>query len=212
MNPVLLAILLAAAAPVLRASCCCEPAKKPAAEKPATEAPAAGSVYEQDATWTDAAGKPFRLGSLAGNPVVITMGFASCKYACPRMMADLAALEAKLTPAERGRTHFVFVSIDPERDTPAALAAFLAAHKVDTARWHAVAGSQADTRELSVALGIRYRVIPGGQFAHSNIMVLLDAKGGIAASLEGLGSDPEPLLAALRKLPAPTPTSTPDNR
>lgn len=214
MNALALALILAASPLALRAGCCCEPAK-PAKAASAPEVPAAGSIYEQDATWIDSTGNPFRLGSLAGRPVVITMGFASCKYACPRMMADLAALEAKLSPDERAQLHFVFVSIDPERDTPEALGRFLAEHKVDTTRWHAMAGSQADTRELSVALGIRYRVTPGGQFAHSNIMVLLDAKGGVAATLEGLGADPAPLLAALRKLsaaPVPATPPTPDNR
>jgi protein SCO1/2 len=171
---------------------CCEAAATPGPEGHKLEAAAAakGSVLDFEHAWTDQAAKPFRLDSLAGKPVVLTMGYASCQFACPRLMADLMAIERGLTAEEKANTHFVFITIDPEKDTSAGLAEFMKTYQADPLRWHALRGSASDTRELSVALGVRFKGIEGGDFAHSNLITLLGPDGTIIHRQQGLGGDP----------------------
>ena len=195
-----LAMSLHAAEPEKKKPCCEEKAA-PGAEGHKLEATAAakGSILDFEHEWTDQSAQPFRLSSLQGKHIVLAMGYATCKFACPRIMADLMAIERGLTDTEKAATHFVFITIDPETDTPAALEKFLKTYKADPLRWHAVRGSADDTREISVALGVRYKAIDGGDFAHSNLISLLGADGTIIHRQQGLGAQPEELIKALRE-------------
>ena len=87
--------------------------------------------------------------------------------------------------------------------TPAALSAFFKTYHVDPLRWHAVRGSADDTREISVALGVRFKAIDSGDFAHSNLITLLGKDGTIIHRQQGLGAQPEELIKALRESLAP---------
>lgn len=202
-TPALLTATLGLGIASVHASSCCEH-KKDAAEA-STE-----SIHQFDATWTDQHGKELKLAELKGRPVLITMGYATCKFACPRLAADLLAIERKLTPEERAKLAIVFVSIDPERDTPAQMKSFLDQYKVDHQRWHGLRGDEDAILELSVALGIRYRKVNDTDFAHSNVLTLLSPTGEILHRLEGLGADATPMLVSIRKALASDPA--PDSR
>ena len=75
-----------------------------------------------------AAGVPLRSGAFElrrqrGNVVVLTFGYSSCPDVCPTVLAELAQVRARLGGAAR-RLRVVYISVDPERDTPARLRAF----------------------------------------------------------------------------------------
>lgn len=171
-------------------SCCAE--KEAAVE-------AEGSVYQLEAKWTDQHKKEVSLSDYKGRPVLLTMGYASCQFACPRLVADLMAIERELTDDQKKGLRVVFVSIDPERDTPEKLAAFFDQYKVDQSRWSGLRGTEDGVLELSVALGTRYRQLENSDFAHSNRLTLLSSDGVILHNQEGLGTDPSEMLTALRK-------------
>jgi len=189
----LISTLLALTLHGASAAPCCE--KKEQADKASKE-----SIYQLDSTWTNQHGKQFDLSSLKGQPVLITMGYASCKYACPRLAADLLAIETQLTEEERKQLSIVFVSIDPERDTPAQMKKFLSEYQVEQQRWHGLTGEEDAVLELSVALGIRYRKVNDTDFAHSNILTLLSPDGEVKHRLEGLGADSTDLIKAIREV------------
>lgn len=172
---------------------CCEHTEKSAAASNE-------SIYQLDATWTNQDGKRISLADLKGRPVLITMGYATCKFACPRLAADLMAIEKSFTDAEREQFSIVFVSIDHERDTPKQLKKFLSQYPVDQSRWHALTGSEDAVLELSVVLGIRYRKVNETDFAHSNIIAVLSPTGEILNRQEGLGTDPTKTIGTLRSL------------
>jgi len=174
---------------------CCEHEEKPAAAAVSDE-----SIYQLDATWTNQDGKKLTIADLKGRPVLITMGYATCKFACPRLAADLMAIEKSFTEAERKQFSIVFVSIDPERDTPQQLKTFLSQYPVDQSRWNGLTGNDDDVLELSVILGIRYRKVNETDFAHSNIISVLSPTGEIVHRQEGLGTDPTETIAILRGL------------
>lgn len=60
-----------------------------------------------------------------GKPVILYFGFTNCPDVCPVSIGLLAAALKQLTPDERSALAAVFVTVDPERDTPDALSAFL---------------------------------------------------------------------------------------
>jgi len=89
------------------------------------------------------------------------------------------------------------VSFDTKRDTPDALAAYRRKEKLATGRWTLLRGEADDVRELAALLGVNYAQDARGQFAHSNIITLLNAEGEIAFQHNGLNQDPSALLRAI---------------
>jgi protein SCO1/2 len=155
------------------------------------------SLHHLTEPWTDAEGTTRRLADLRGHVVVMTMMFTNCEYACPRIVADLKAIEAALPAAALGETRFVLASFDAARDLPGVLREYARAAELPAPRWtllHAPAGT---VRTLAAALGITYQPVTGGGFAHSNVIVVLDRDGVIVHRQEGLGADPAPTVAAV---------------
>jgi protein SCO1 len=107
-------------------------------------------------------------------------------------------IEAELR--ERGvQAGFVVVSIDPERDTPARLAAFAEATRLDPREWTLLTGSDDGVMELAALLGVRYRRVSDMDFEHSNVITLVDDEGRILYRQTGLGADPASLVAAAQR-------------
>jgi protein SCO1/2 len=131
------------------------------------------------------------------------MFYTSCRYICPLVVDSLRAIERQLTPLERGRIGFVLVSMDPERDSPAALAKVQAERKLDASRWTLMQPRPDELRGIAGILGIRYRALADGEFNHSTALVLLDADGRVLARTDRLGADADPaFMEAVRKAAA----------
>ena len=155
------------------------------------------SLFELDFPLIDRDGRERHLTEFAGGPVVASMVYTSCKSVCPRITADLQALDRALPPELRARTRFVLFSLDPARDTPAALAAFAREHELD-ARWTLLAAKEDDMRTLAAILGVRFRPDADGEIAHSAVIAVLDGRGVLRHRQMGLGTDSAPLVEALR--------------
>jgi protein SCO1 len=77
-----------------------------------------------DFTLTSDSGSPWSLSAQRGKPVALTFGYTHCTDTCPLTLAKLARATRSLGP--RGNdVEIVFVTVDPQRDTPAVLGAFL---------------------------------------------------------------------------------------
>jgi protein SCO1/2 len=161
-----------------------------------TTAAAEASLFELRAAFTDASGRERHLEEWAGQPFVVSMIYTSCQSVCPRITADLTTLDRALPPDRRARTRFVLVSLDPARDTPAALAAFARTHKLDE-RWTLLAAGEDDMRTLAAILGVRFRPDGEGEIAHSATVAVADARGVIRFRRQGLDTGPAPLVQAL---------------
>lgn len=147
------------------------------------------SLYQLDSTWTNDAGQPAPLGALQGGVQVVAMFFTSCTYACPIILHDLRRIETALPEAVRARTGFTLITIDPERDTPAVLHAYRNAHRLPADRWTLLRASADDTLELAALLGVKFKREASGQFAHSNLITVLNVRGEILHQLVGLNQD-----------------------
>ena len=158
------------------------------------------SLCQVGSRWTTDAGKQITLGELRGRPQVVVMFFANCQYACPLLVNDMQRIEATLTPAQRARVGFTLVSFDPKRDTPEALAQYRQVRGLAAERWTLLRGEPDDTQELAALLGVRYKQDARGQFAHSNVITVLNADGEIAHQQVGLNQDIQETVRVLAKL------------
>jgi protein SCO1/2 len=188
-----LAFSLTACCSTLAAPSCCAKAEPAAAFSDK-------SLYQTESKWTTDANKQIKLADLKGRPQVIVMFFASCQYACPILVHDLSRIEVALKPELRGKVGFTLVTFDTRRDTPEALAKFRETRNLPTTNWTLLHGESDDVLELAALLGVKYKEEATGQFAHSNIITVLNADGEIVHQLVGLGQDVNATVRELEKL------------
>ena len=145
------------------------------------------SLYQLESLWTDQNGQSRSLASLAGQPQLVAMTYTSCQVSCPVIVADLKRIEAALDreSIEAGITLF---SLDPTRDTPEKLAAY-AAEQGLSSRWTLLRAPDDQVREMAALLGVRYIRSQDGEYAHSNMISVLDEGGALAFQQKGLGPD-----------------------
>lgn len=150
------------------------------------------SVYQLPVHLIDQHGKAFDWSSRRGKVQLVSMFYTSCQYICPLIVDSGKAIDKQLTPAEQQRLGILLISMDPKRDTPAALMSVASKRKLDPARWTLASPRPGDVREVAGVLGIRYRALDDGEFNHTSALVLLDGEGRILARTEQMGSKPDP--------------------
>ena len=83
-----------------------------------------GADYARDFSLPDHNGKLRNLKDFRGNVVSIFFGFTHCPDVCPTGMAEMAEVK-KLLGADGSKLQVIFVSVDPERDTPDVMKAYM---------------------------------------------------------------------------------------
>ncbi len=158
------------------------------------------SIYQLPLPLTDSQGQTRDWRTLRGKPRLVSMFYTSCQYICPLIIESGKAVERQLTPAQQKRLGVLLVSMDPARDTPAALKKVVDQRKLDLGRWTLATPPADNVRSVAAVLGIRYRQLADGEFNHSSMLVLVDANGRILARTEKIGTQPDPeFVAAVRK-------------
>jgi protein SCO1 len=175
-------------------SCCKKPAEKTAAVTLPEE-----SLYNNTDVFTNQDGQPVQLKDFSGKVTVASMVFTHCAYACPRLTSDIKAIAGKLQAAGINDVNYVLVSFDTERDNPERLKAFAAEMGLGQ-NWTLLQGSEDAVRQLSVLLNVQYEKAPNGNFAHSNLITVLDQQGRIATQLEGLQANNAGTVASIQQL------------
>lgn len=83
-----------------------------------------GAEYARDFALPDALGQQRSLKDFAGKVVVVFFGFTQCPDVCPTSLQELAEVK-QLLGADGDRLQGIFVTLDPERDTPEVLKAYM---------------------------------------------------------------------------------------
>jgi protein SCO1/2 len=126
---------------------------------------------------TDDQGEPFAIGDLAGRYSLVFFGFTNCPDVCPltlsllaQVRADVAARAPQLTP------RVLFVSVDPNRDTPERITAYLNGFDSE---FLGVTASDAELEPLLAALGVAVeKHMHGGanyNVVHNSAIYILDS-------------------------------------
>lgn len=84
-----------------------------------------GADYAKDFALPDTDGRVRTLQDFRGKAVVLFFGYTQCPDACPTTLADIAQAK-RLLGADGAKVQTIFVTVDPERDTPAVLKAYMA--------------------------------------------------------------------------------------
>jgi protein SCO1/2 len=128
-------------------------------------------------------GSDFRLSALRGKVVVLEFGFTHCPAVCPASLAALAQARQKLGK-HADRLQVVFVSVDPERDTPARLKDYLAQFDKSFIGLTGTPEQMAAIRKDYGIMATRFAA-PAGQGAyqmgHSSYLYFIDKKGMLRA-------------------------------
>ncbi len=126
----------------------------------------------------DHEGRPFQLSSQRGKVVLVFFGYTFCPDVCPTTLSKLSAVADKLG-ADRDRVTTLYVTVDPQRDTPAVMREHLSMFGV-----HAVGltGADSDIARVASQFGAAYEVEPTDSeakytVAHTTTLYVLDRDG-----------------------------------
>ncbi len=181
----------------------------PAASNPASAAassPFHGADLRQepiggDFTLTAHSGRLASLSSFKGKVVALIFGYTHCPDVCPTHLLTHAQAIARLTPEQAGQVQVLFVSVDPERDTPELLARYVPAFHPS---FIGLTGSRENVQAVMKQYGATAYAQPpnaNGFYTvdHSSGTFLLNRQGR-AAVLEPFGQSAEHLAQDIQTL------------
>ena len=130
---------------------------------------------------------PFDLARLKGRWSFLFFGFTHCPDICPSTLASLSKLREQITKGVNGskNVQFVFISVDPKRDTAAILKQYTGYFDPSII---SVTGSELELRNLTGQLGALFEVEPtpdkeSYQVYHTSALFLINPQGQYAALL-----------------------------
>ncbi len=152
----------------------------------------------------DTDGRAVGLSDLRGKVVVLNFIYASCPDVCPVHTEYLARIQEMVnaTPM-RDLVRFVTITTDPERDTPAVLKDYVAAHGLDPTNWlFLTSGTDepAATRELAQRFGLEFTLTGDGYQMHGVVTHLIDKSGVLRARYHGMKPHPTNLVVHINAL------------
>ncbi len=175
----------------------CSSSSQPA-ERPPLEGSAVGGPF----TLTDKTGRTVSWSDFAGKYRIVYFGYTFCPDACPTdMQATMRGLDifAKAHPALADEIRPMFISIDPQRDTPRVVGEFAAAFSPHLI---GLTGTPAQVDRAAKAFAVYYArgaTTPGGYLMdHSRIVYLMDRNGKPLAMLAA-DKGPQAVAADLTK-------------
>jgi protein SCO1/2 len=133
--------------------------------------------------FTDQEERPFGPEQLRGHWSILFFGFTSCPDVCPTTLAILKESEKLLAdlPGEQ-QPQIIFVSVDPQRDTPTQLARYV---KSFSPTFTGITGGQEAVQEFARQMGVPVAITPleGGGYTvdHSAAIFIVDPNGALRA-------------------------------
>lgn len=159
-----------------------------------------GAEFGRALALTGQDGKPRTLEDFRGRLVVLFFGYTHCPDICPTTLADMAGVMKSLGK-DADRVQVLFVTVDPERDTPELLAQYVTAFDP---RFLALHGTLEETRKTAKEFHVVFEKHAGGSESaytvdHSGQSYVLDAQGRLRLFVrpERITQDLAPDLATL---------------
>ena len=149
---------------------------------------------------TDHTGRRVSNSELGGQILLVYFGYTYCPDICPVDVQSIAAA-IDLLDSDESRVRTVFITIDPERDTPLRLSEWL--HAIHP-RLVGLTGSASEIEKVAHLFGVEYERISDGRTVdytvnHPGLIYLLEPDGHVL-TLVPSGTAPEALAATLQEL------------
>ena len=159
-----------------------------------------GSSFGRGFELSDPGGHMRSLADYRGKAVAVFFGYTQCPDVCPTTMAALAEAMKKLGP-DADRVQVVFITVDPDRDTPQILGEYVPAFD---RRFVGLRGDAAATERTAREFKVIYQKVPGstpGSYTmdHSAGVFLFDPQGRLRV-FEGNNASPDVFAHDLREL------------
>jgi len=159
-----------------------------------------GASFGHDFSLVDHNGKTRTLADFKGKAVVIFFGYTQCPDVCPTTLAALAEAMKRLGP-DADRVQVLFVTVDPERDTPQLLAQYVPAFDP---RFLGLYGDAEATARTAREFKVIYQKVPGataGSYTmdHSAGTYVFDPQGRLRLYVSN-GQGPDVFVHDLREL------------
>ncbi|MDR0226094.1 MAG: SCO family protein [Burkholderiaceae bacterium] len=159
-----------------------------------------GAEYARDIPLRDADGRQRSLKDFAGKVVVVFFGYTQCPDVCPTTLQELVEVKQQLG-ADGERLQGVFVTLDPERDTPEVLKAYVGNFDASFVGLH---GTPEETAAVAKDFKLFYKKVPGkteGTYTldHSAGSYVYDTEGRLRV-YERYGGGPQVLAADVKAL------------
>ena len=116
-----------------------------------------GADYGKELSLTDHTGKPRTLAEFRGKIVVVFFGYTRCPDVCPTTLSEMKMILDKLGE-DRKKIQVLFVTIDPERDTPELLAKYVPAFDPS---FLGLYGDEAATIKAAKEFKVFFQKVPG---------------------------------------------------
>lgn len=158
----------------------------------ATEAPAF--------VLTDQDGRRFDLADLRGKAVLVAFIYTSCPDVCPLIYGAVTSVQQRVKTEGRDDLVCVFVTTDPEVDTPDVLKAFATRRGADPASVTLLTGSPEELQAVWRGFGVRVTRRARGLVDHTPLTVLIDGRGVVRYRYLGGALQTETVLADSRKI------------
>ena len=136
-------------------------------------------------------GAEVTLGSLRGKVVAVTFIYTWCPDICPMLTDKMARVQDELGEDFGTKVAFVSITIDPERDTPAALKEYAQAFKANLAGWSFLTGEPAAVLEIAHRYGVAVTRQADGALDHTLLTTLIDRGGTMRVQYLGYRFDEE---------------------
>ena len=147
---------------------------------------------------TDQNGRTVTDQDLKGRPFLVFFGFTHCPDVCPTTLFEVSEILRQLGP-DADRVGALFITVDPERDTPAALKDYLASFDPHVA---GLTGDPASVAAVAKGYRVYFKKVPldqgGYTMDHTAILYLMDKEGRFVSPFS-LKRTAEAAAADLRK-------------
>jgi protein SCO1/2 len=149
-----------------------------------------GAEFGRAFRLSDPDGKERTLADFRGEVVMVFFGFVQCPQICPTALARAVAVREKLD-SDGAKVQVIFVTVDPERDTPEILKAYAAAFGPGVL---ALYGDLERTRAVAAEFKVFYAKVPTGSsytIDHSALTYVFDGKGRLRLGVRDTSSADE---------------------
>ena len=145
-----------------------------------------------------------------GTPIVLGTIYTNCPNICPQITANMKRIRQQLP--DTSAVQFVSVTFDPQRDTPARLAAYRQEFGLSGTSWQFLTADTTTIGALMDRLDVRHTIkgtdrefpttVPDSAyvFSHSNQITLIDSQGRVRAEYAGSQTPPDLIVSDLEKI------------
>ncbi len=156
------------------------------------------NLYEQSPVLETQSKTSVAFNSFQNKLLVLSFIFTNCPEACPMQTLKLKRTQDALNETDFNAVHFASISIDPDRDTPKALADYAAKFNANTSNWTFARTSKNGLAYFSntISLGLN----KSDTLDHKMLVLLINTQGEILQHYAGTRFDPKRLASDIQSL------------